>query len=163
MPSEVVLEPLKSEDIPDVVDLVRDSMNDQEAQWVRQTLDFHFSCRQADIPDGRTYFVYRTEKTVCAIAGLHHYQWGPPENVWLAWFAVHPDYQRKGLGGRLIREVESRAMQMGYTKIFIETYEHTDFEKARAFYQSNGFSPAGTIEDYLPDGSAMLVYRKNIK
>lgn len=94
------------------------------------------------------------------LVGLHHYVWGPPENVWLAWFAVHPDAQGRGVGSRLLSAIEAIAVSRGYGKLLVETYDHPDFERARAFYGRMGFRKVGTIEDYLPDGSAMIVYGK---
>ena len=100
------------------------------------------------------------EASVIGLVGLHHYVWGPPENVWLAWFAVHPDTQGRGFGARLLGAIEVMAARRGYGKLLVETYDHPDFENARSFYGEMGFRKVGTIEDYLPDGSAMIVYGK---
>ncbi len=143
-----------------VVDLVKTAMNAAEGAWAQRTLLTHFMCRKHDIDDGRVYFVYRQETEVAAVAGLHHYAWGPPENVWLAWFAVAPAHQGQGIGGVMLGEVERRARALRYKKLFIETYEGQDFTSARRFYEKNGFVRAGGINDYLPEGEAMVVYVK---
>jgi ribosomal protein S18 acetylase RimI-like enzyme len=96
------------------------------------------------------------------LVGLHHTIWGPEKNVWLAWFAVDPDRQGQGLGRKLLAEIERLAGQRGFAKLLVETYEHSDFDKARRFYEKNRFERVGRIDDYLPDGSAMVVYAKHI-
>jgi ribosomal protein S18 acetylase RimI-like enzyme len=67
-----------------------------------------------------------------------------------------------GAGTKLLQAVEKIAVELGYSKFFIETYRHSDFDAARAFYQANGFSQVGHIDNYLPDASQMVVYAKTI-
>lgn len=99
---------------------------------------------------------------MAGLVGLHHVIWGPERNVWLAWFAVEPDCQDEGLGGKLLAAVERIAVGEGYRKLLVETYEHGDFQKARRFYERNGFYEIGRVNGYLDDGSAMIVYAKGI-
>ncbi|HKZ17682.1 MAG TPA: GNAT family N-acetyltransferase, partial [Geobacteraceae bacterium] len=94
--------------------------------------------------------------------GLHHYEWGPDENVWLGWFAVSPKLQGQGIGALLMRETEQAAKTLGYRKLFIETYDSPTFSRAMRFYAKAGFRKAGTIENYLPDGSPMVVFLKEL-
>ncbi len=63
----------------------------------------------------------------------------------------------------MLELVEKRAMQKGYTRLFVETYDHPDFSKALQFYAACGFERAGSISNYLTNLSDMIVYRKNIK
>ncbi len=147
-------------DIPEAVDLIRRAMNQDEADWADKTMHFHFGCAENNLDDGRYYFVWKNGSKVQGITGLHQYNWGPKENVWLAWFALDPDLHGKGLGSKLFDEMVSLAIKMGFKKMFIETYISPTFEKARMFYQNKGFKPAGEIENYLPDGEAMIVYLK---
>ena len=142
--------------------LIGDAMNPAEARWARKTFDFHFNCRTHGLDDGRQYFTHGKEGHMVALAGLHHYAWGPDENVWLAWFAVHPEYQRQGIGKYLLNKLEELAKAQGYLKLFIETYDHPDFDKARQFYEACGFKRAGEINQYLPDSNNMIVYLKNL-
>lgn len=135
-------------------------MNAAEARWARQTFDFHFKCRRHGLDDGRIYFAMHSESYISALVGLHHYAWGPGENVWLAWFAVHPDYQRQGIGRSMLAFIETQARTRGYRKLFVETYAHPDFDKARKFYEASGFQRAGDINNYLPGGEDMIVYVK---
>ncbi len=58
---------------------------------------------------------------------------------------------------------DNRKSQAGYKNFLIETYDSPTFEKARSFYKAKGFSEIGRIEDYLPDGAAMIVFGKRIQ
>lgn len=58
--------------------------------------------------------------------------------------------------------MEGLAKTRGYRKLFIETYDHPDFAKARRFDVACGFSPAGQVAGYLPGGHDMLVYLKSL-
>lgn len=151
---------LEKEDLQAAVRLVSLAMNDDEAAWAEKTLTRHFQCRQHRIADGRDYLILKDGDAVIGLVGLHHYVWGPPDNVWLAWFAVHPDAQGHGLGAKLLMAAETMAVNRGYGKLLVETYHHPDFKAARSLYRKMGFRKVGAIEDYLSDGSTMLVYGK---
>ncbi|MHC4798722.1 MAG: GNAT family N-acetyltransferase [Planctomycetota bacterium] len=153
---------MKETDLEPAVALISVSMNQQEAQWARETMEFHFKCKKQELDTGRKYYVWRHKGEIHGLVGLHRYLWGPLENVWLSWFAVHPSHHRKGVGSALIEAIEKQARNAGYKKLFIETYDNPTFEKARNFYKARGFSQTGSIKDYLPDGSAMIIFSKRL-
>jgi ribosomal protein S18 acetylase RimI-like enzyme len=62
----------------------------------------------------------------------------------------------------LLTEIERIAAEQGFRQLLVETYEHPDFDKARRFYERNGFRRTGQIAEYLPDGSSMVVYAKTL-
>ncbi|HOP40540.1 MAG TPA: GNAT family N-acetyltransferase [Geobacteraceae bacterium] len=142
--------------------LIGEAMNADEKAWARATIERHFAMRAKGLDDGRRYFALPANGAVVGITGLHHYEWGPDENVWLGWFAVSPKLQGRGFGTHLLTETEQAARALGYRKLFIETYDTPTFARAIRFYQRAGFRKAGTIETYLPDGSAMLVLLKEL-
>ena len=143
-----------------VVDLIASAMNRDEAAWARQTLAFYFDCLSKHIDPAREYFVMPVKQQLVGIVGLHHYRWGPPQNVWLSWFAVHPDHQGRGYARAMLTAIETHAIARSYRNFFIETYASPEFEKALGFYQHMGFSSVGHINHYLADGSQMLVLCK---
>jgi GNAT superfamily N-acetyltransferase len=157
------LSEMHEQQIKDACDLVVAAMNADEGRWAEKTMRFHFGCKQQGLDDGRRYFNYRIDDRVVALVGLHHYGWGPEENVWLAWFAVHPEFQRQGIGSALLAMVEEKAKQLGYARLFVETYNHPDFDKARKFYAAYGFRQAGSISQYLSEAYDMIVYLKTLQ
>ncbi|OHB76109.1 MAG: hypothetical protein A2Z25_15805 [Planctomycetes bacterium RBG_16_55_9] len=58
--------------------------------------------------------------------------------------------------------VKELAVQAGYKKLLVETYDSPTFEKARHFYRARGFLQTGRVDNYLPDGSAMIVFTMHI-
>ncbi|GMV90926.1 MAG: hypothetical protein AMXMBFR82_07040 [Candidatus Hydrogenedentota bacterium] len=150
------------EDISAVTRLIGRAMNQDEAGQAQKTFGFHFTCQRHDLNDGRRYFVLDRDGRIDGVVGLHQYLWGPPQNVWLAWFAVDPDHQKRGLGRQMLKFACRLAKQFGYMKIFIETYSTPEFAKARAFYRTMGFFHVGSVESYLPAGGDMVVYCKDL-
>ncbi len=148
--------------IGEVEQLITSAMNADEGAWAAVTIRRHFDMLSAGICDGRHYFTLLVDDAVAGITGLHHYEWGPDENVWLGWFAVSPTLHGQGIGALLMRETEKAAKTIGYRKLFIETYDSPTFTKAVRFYLKAGFGNAGKIENYLPDGSSMLVFLKEL-
>lgn len=149
-------------DIRAVSDLVSVAMNSEEGEQARETLRFHFGCRQHGLDDGRSYYVLASHKGVAGIVGLHRYIWGPPENVWLAWFAVRPELKGAGLGNRLMTAITELALNQGYKKLYVETYSTSEFADARRFYEAKGFAQVGEVTSYLPNDGDMVVYAKEL-
>ena len=152
------IETMTENDLEEAVHLISIAMNKDEAQRARETFDYYFKSNQAGIDSGREYYILRDREKIIGLAGLHRYVWGPKENVWLSWFAVYPEYQNKGIGSFLIDSIITIAKNNGYKNLFVETYLQDTFKKARYFYERKGFSQAGEIKKYLPDGSSMIVY-----
>ncbi len=159
---EVIIEAMKEAECEEAVELIALSMNSEEACWARETMKLYFTCRKEGIDSGREYYVWRNEGKIHGLVGLHRQIWGPGENVWLSWFAVHPEHHGKGIGSALMDSITEKAQRAGYKKLLIETYSSPTFEKARSFYKTKDFSEVGRIEDYLPDGAAMVVFGKRI-
>ena len=160
--SPLGLREMAEEDIEEACRVIAESMNRDEATWARRTMVFHFGCKKHGLYDGRHYFIYPEGNGVKGLVGLHHYPWGPEENVWLSWFAVDPGFQEQGLGRALLASVQKLAVEMGFSKLFVETYSQGEFQKARRFYEAKGFKKAGHIKDYLPGSHDMIVYKKKL-
>lgn len=161
-PADPLLRPMVDTDIDSVVQLISRAMNPDEGRQALKTFQFHFSCKYHGINDGRSYYVLAEGSSARGIAGLHHYLWGPPENVWLAWFAVDPDLHGQGFGTLLLNAIIHKAKQLGYMKLFIETYSTPEFARARAFYRTQGFTQAGRVQSYLSNNGDMVVFSKDL-
>jgi len=80
---------------------------------------------------------------------------------WISWTAILPDYQRQGIGQKLLNKVfDFVKRKMCCNLIYVETYEHLDFVKAINFYWKNGFTLCGCVEDHLKDGSSVLYLKR---
>ena len=74
---------------------------------------------------------------------------------------VTPARRGQGVGGELMRRVESSAREAGATAIWL----HVDAENARAIglYEAHGYRREGRKANYYPRGRAALVYSKDLE
>lgn len=160
--SELALQPMRESHIGQAVSLISRAMNPEEGGYAAQTLHLHFSSRKNGVDDGRILYVLATGPKIVGVVGLHHYAWGPPENVWLSWFALDPELQGQGLAPRMLEAVMAQAKRHHFMKFYIETYSTPEFARARAFYRAQGFAEVGGIPGWLPEGGAMVVLYKDL-
>jgi GNAT superfamily N-acetyltransferase len=55
----------------------------------------------------------------------------------IRWFVLSPEVRGRGLGRRLLDEMLSWAAEVGYTRVFLETF--SDLEAAAHLYRDQGF------------------------
>lgn len=150
---------MSSSDIDVAAEIMALGRDEEVGARARATFTRHFRLKSLDIDDGRRYFIWMQDGRPAGVTGLHHYSWGPDENVWLAYFGVHPDFRRQGIGAAMLSEME-RIASARHSRFFIET--HGANERAHRFYRSQGFREAGSIAGYNPDGAPMTVFVKDL-
>ncbi len=79
-------------------------------------------------------FVALENKKVIAIAGIYRLITHPKDFAGICWYAVSPKYQNKGIGSRLMREMEIKARKR-QKRIFFAWAA----KKAVIFYKKFGF------------------------
>lgn len=92
------------------------------------------------------YFVMIAHNHLIGCGGINYF---PAEaHARIAWDMLHPDYQRKGVGGQLLqhRLAVIRA-QPSYTQVVVRTSQ-----LAQAFYAKHGFQIQSTTPDYWAPG-----------
>ena len=72
--------------------------------------------------------------------------------------AVHPLYQRRGLGKFLLSELIKRSNSLQTNQIKLEVKDNN--EPAKAFYKSMGFKTVGNRSNFYKDGSDALILIK---
>ena len=70
---------------------------------------------------------------------------------------VDEEYRRKGLGARLMREMEKRAAAMGVNNIRLDTYDW----QGKEFYETLGYECVGHYEN-KEDGFSEYFYLKRL-
>ena len=70
---------------------------------------------------------------------------------------VDEEYRRKGLGARLMREMEKRAAAMGVNMIRLDTYDW----QGKEFYETLGYECVGSYEN-KEDGFSEYFYLKRL-
>ncbi|MDH4124435.1 MAG: GNAT family N-acetyltransferase [Gammaproteobacteria bacterium] len=80
----------------------------------------------------------------------------------LYWIAVAPGQQRQGLGGKLLRESEKLARQLGATRMFVDTAGRGGYAPTRAFYERMGYHVEASISDFYAPGDAKVIYARDL-
>jgi ribosomal protein S18 acetylase RimI-like enzyme len=85
------------------------------------------------------------------------------DRTWyLYWIAVSKSRQARGLGGRLLHEVEEAIRKENGRVLFIETSSLPHYELTRRFYLKHDYEQAAVLRDYYADGDDMVVFRKRL-
>jgi ribosomal-protein-alanine N-acetyltransferase len=75
--------------------------------------------------------------------------------AWIATLGVHPDFQRRGVGQRLLAELEAR-LAVPVLKLTVRQSN----QAAIALYRKFGYAPVHLWEYYYSGGEAGLVMEK---
>jgi GNAT superfamily N-acetyltransferase len=78
----------------------------------------------------------------------------------LYWIGVDPDYAGHGLGSRLLKWVEEKAIADHGRLMVIETSSSPIYTATRQFYLKNGYFLAVTIKDFYRVGEDRVTYLK---
>lgn len=76
------------------------------------------------------------------------------------WIAVHPDYQGKGVGHKLLEHTERRIKQAGGTRIYVETSQRIQYAGTRSFYEGCGYRLESVISDFYAPDEGKVIYCK---
>lgn len=66
--------------------------------------------------------------------------------TWLAWFGVHPNHRRKGIGTALLEAIEQMALEQGRHKIWCDS--RTDNEASKSALACRGYAKICTIRKH---------------
>ncbi len=94
--------------------------------------------------------------------GVAYYAPEPYANgTWNLYFiAVHPQYQGKGYGTKLLRHVEQALTTRGERILLVETSGMPNFERTRAFYRKQGYEEEARIREFYKAGDDKVIFRK---
>ena len=88
-------------------------------------------------------------------------------SIKILWIGVKKDFQRKGIGFKLLKELEKIANKYNSKSIEVETLSETvsyePYELTRNFYKKNGFKIIHTIKPYKEGWDEMDIMKKEIK
>ncbi len=81
-------------------------------------------------------------------------------NLWM--LGVHEEYQRMGIGSRLVNHVEERLKSERQRMLIIDTTQKEDQAGARALYSKLGYDQVARIPDFYEDGTEKLTFIKRL-
>jgi ribosomal-protein-alanine N-acetyltransferase len=145
---EVKIREVKEEDLDKIVEIENLSFKDP---WSR----FSFSAELRN-PFSKIYVAAVGNNLVGYII-----LWEFSELLHIANIAVHPDFRRRGIGGKLLEKAIFYAKELGVGGITLEVRASNGV--AQRFYEKNGFRKMGNIRYYYKDGEDAFIYRRDIK
>jgi GNAT superfamily N-acetyltransferase len=80
----------------------------------------------------------------------------------LYWIAVHPDFQGRGIGRRMLVETERLIKQAGGTRIYVDTSQRVQYASTRAFYENCGYRLESVLTDFYSQGEGKVIYCKSL-
>jgi putative acetyltransferase len=114
---------------------------------------FHMTVEQMAQPD-TTVFLAREGGTAVACGALKRHTEGTAE---VKRMYTLPSHQGRGIGGRILEEIETLARSEGFTRLVLET-GHRHPAPWRV-YERAGFTRCGPLLDY-PDSEYSVFYAK---
>ncbi len=78
----------------------------------------------------------------------------------LYWIAVHPEFQRKGLGCRLVAKTETLVRKAGGNRIYVDTSQRDKYASTRAFYENCGYRLEAVLKDFYAPHDGKVIYCK---
>ena len=91
------------------------------------------------------------DTVVGGLNGSTHWGWCYIRHLW-----VDAAWRRRGLGHRLLAEVETEARARGDTGLYVDTFN----EAAVSFYERAGFARFGRIENFPPGHARTFLQKK---
>jgi ribosomal-protein-alanine N-acetyltransferase len=112
----------------------------------------------SELSQGHYYLVAVDDTgTVVGYAGLAA---APPEEAWIQNIGVRPDFQRRGIGRRLLEALLAQADRLGCRAVLLEVA--VDNAPAQKLYAAYGFEPVGVRRGYYqPSNTDALVMRRD--
>lgn len=80
----------------------------------------------------------------------------------LYWIAVKPSLKGRGVGRRLVAEMERDLSSRGARLVRVETEGSDAYDATRAFYDRIGYERAAVFADFYRPGVDLVTYRKAI-
>lgn len=90
--------------------------------------------------------------------------WGPIpgtyESADLYWIVVHPKWQGRGVGRRLLAAAEAWMLEERRRRCWVETATRPQYAPTRSFYLACGYRLAAELADYYAPGDGKAIFAK---
>ncbi|MBE9222823.1 ribosomal protein S18-alanine N-acetyltransferase [Cyanobacterium stanieri LEGE 03274] len=116
--------------------------------------------REIESPNSTLLIITTDIKNEEKIIGLGCF-WAIVEEAHVTILAIHPDFQRQGLGKMLLEKLLKQAKEKGLERATLEVSEHN--QSAIALYEKFGFALAGRRKKYYQaTGADALIFWKKL-
>lgn len=118
--------------------------------------------RLAKGPASGYEFVIAQQQQALAGYACYGHVAGTQASYDLYWIAVAPPLQRRGIGRRLLHEVERRVAAAGGQRLYADTSGRPQYDATRSFYQRNGFVVDAVLRDFYAPGDDKVILAKRL-
>jgi ribosomal protein S18 acetylase RimI-like enzyme len=66
------------------------------------------------------------------------------------------------VGRRLLARMEAELRGQGPAKVYVDTSSTPSYDRARGFYEKNGYQVACVLHDFYRDGDDKVIYLKEL-
>jgi len=80
----------------------------------------------------------------------------------LYWIAVDPDLGRQGVGKLLLARMEKELTGQGGGIVYVDTSSTPGYDRARSFYEKNGYAVVCVLPDFYRAGDDRVIYQKTV-
>lgn len=81
----------------------------------------------------------------------------------LYWIAVDNTLRGQGIGQTLLVASEKIAVEMGATRMYLDTSSRPQYDPTRAFYLAAGYEVAAVIDDFYASGDSKVLFLKKFE
>jgi len=133
---------LRQEDIPECLEIVLETEASSKRAEAERIMEFSLT------PGIKTlnpnYYVLILGGKIIGVSGLYYDYEDPKDIMWMDYFAIRPEFQKKGFGTEMLINLERicRDKEVRMLCVF------TDKKGALKFYKKNGFRVCGKINNY---------------
>jgi ribosomal protein S18 acetylase RimI-like enzyme len=110
--------------------------------------------------DSGYYFLFAEEGLTLAGYACFGPIPGTMQSFDLYWIAVHPSFQKRGIGRTLLRAAEQEMVKNGAVRVYVDTSSRPQYEPTRQFYAACGYRKEAVLEDFYAPGDGKIIYMK---
>lgn len=147
--------PATKEDLNEICCLIRRAIELMERQGIYQW-DELYPAREhflEDINNDSLYLAVQDDKIIAVYVinqecfeAYHKCEWKNPEEsaCIIHRFCVSPDFQNKGIGSKVLSDIEEQIRSMGYKSIRLDVFSGNPY--ALRLYEKNGYKKRGHFD-----------------
>ncbi|MFH1404060.1 MAG: GNAT family N-acetyltransferase [Candidatus Altiarchaeota archaeon] len=155
-----VIRRLRHKDIPEIKSMMKEGnvFTDTDVKGISDMIRNYFLDPEGE--EMRTY-VYKVDDAVAGFVtfgvdnGVDAYE--------IYALSVHPDYQGRGIGSRLIKFAEARIREKRSRLICISTSSAQEYSPARRLYRRTGYNRVAMVKDFFSEGENKIIYCKRLR
>lgn len=140
MPNELEVKIVDFTNALEAIDLQRNIFSEDGLMNILNSLDYELFISLTNLPypnDHVKYYLAYLNGIPIGITGLYDYA-GYDDESWLGWFGIHPNYQGKGYGKKLLEWSMNKVKESNRKVLRLYTDE-TNMQVATNLYTSLGF------------------------